>query len=219
MDQPYRMTTRNRRTGAEHVLSGLIPSATWQLSLDFAREMEAAKTTRLLAEGCDFEWTLHFDQTGLRSEARLPPADELAALLHRLRPVILKKERTSFTNVLGALERAIPEPAFHACVEPLRNLFHGKDLRSQLRIEVDDHLVNSEACLDHYLNSSEYHRDLERAVHLEKTLGVHGLATFRPLFIAMILDKANAAMGLASMIEGFRKRDGRNLDGYGNRRA
>jgi hypothetical protein len=78
----------------------------WQVLLRFEEEAGRLVKTCMIADGCNVNVSLRFNEkTGFTPVADLPPEDDVAAFLHRMRPFVLKDESTSFYRVCGILAR------------------------------------------------------------------------------------------------------------------
>jgi hypothetical protein len=129
-----------------------------------------------------------------------PSPDHRAILLHRLRPFLLEREPFSFHRVRGALNRASASDFLRMRLREIKQLYSGEHLRSQVRIEINDLVVNSEVMLDRWLNAFEYHRDEAEAIELIRQHEPIPLDASRPIFIGLLVDKCKAILNLAHII-------------------
>jgi hypothetical protein len=98
----------------------------------------------------------------------LPPEDDIAAFLLRLRPFILAKESSNFYRVCKILGRAIRHAGMAALLRQQRDEFSGRAFQSQIELFSNQTMVNTEVVLQNWLNAYEYHRDPERREELSK---------------------------------------------------
>ncbi len=203
-----------KSTGTTQTWQGEIPDDEWALFLEFVAEAERLARTRLLREGCNAGFTIKGDQSGLRISSTLPGEDDLSALLHRIRPFILQKERLFYNAINGRLWRRIESAEFRTLLDRQHRLFNGKDFQQQLKISSDaaesvQKIFNDDATLDEWLNLYEYHRDdgskKDRPTQISTMVRIEDL---QGIFVSMMLDKAKAIQALAWIMRGFRERDG-----------
>jgi hypothetical protein len=138
-------------------------------------------------EGCHFKTTL-------------PDWDQVAVLLHRLRPLILTSEHASFDRVSGLLGRVLVHPAVRQLLKDNRYIYCGKRFQSKILIMSDNTLLNSEHILMDYLNAFEYHRDQDKAEKLAKLHHILPLESSLPTFLILLSEKVAACFDLADVV-------------------
>jgi hypothetical protein len=129
-----------------------------------------------------------------------PSPDHRAVLLHRLRPFLLEREPFSFHRTRGIVARGSEGDFMRERLAQIKQLFTGAHLRSQVVVEVNDLVVNSEATLDRWLNAFEYHRDEAEALALIRQHDPIPLDASRPIFISLLVDKMKAILHLGHII-------------------
>lgn len=137
---------------------------------------------------------------GFSSSAELPPAEDIAALLHLLRPFLLQREPTSFTKVCGVLGRGLPHVGMRALLRQQQQEFHGRTFQSQIEFRANDVVLNSERILMLWLNAFEYHQDPDKQLELAKLHELLPLDATRPLFVSMLIDKSRALGEVAKIV-------------------
>jgi hypothetical protein len=132
--------------------------------------------------------------------SQLPSSDDLAILLHRLRPFILDEEPASFNRVSGILGKHNPHPHVRHLLGEQRRLYDGRDMQQQITIRLNDIVVNSERVLRDWLNSSEYHRDPDKRRAVENLLQGMPNDLFRGILVSLLVDKLKAIQSVASLV-------------------
>jgi hypothetical protein len=173
----------------------------WEILEGYLDDFDRLAASRVGA-GIQVKTKFTFDaQGGFAWSREMPPDDDVALFLHRLRPFLLKDERSNFNRVCNVLGRCIVHPGFAALLRRQRDEFAGRVFQSQIQFLSNDTLVNSEQVLQDWLNAYEYHRDPERRDQLAK---IHHdrlpLEATRPLFVSMLIDKARAVAAVAAVI-------------------
>ncbi len=137
----------------------------------------------------------------LSSQAELPPDDDVAALLHKLRPFILQKEPTYFMTVCSILGKHLNNAYIRGFLKQTRHLFDGRQLQSKFRITVNaEALLNSDAVLDFWLNAHEYHKDREKQKKLEELTHMPTLDSAKVVFFILLNEKMRAIYATASLV-------------------
>lgn len=170
-----------------------VDDSDWQTLIGYLEDFDRLAATRM-GGNCQIKVTFTFDaRTGFSWSGEMPPEDDVAAFLHRLRPFVLNDERSNFNRVCNILGRAIAHPGMTALLRQQRDEFAGRAFQSQLQLLSNGAVVNTEQVLQNWLNAYEYHRDPERRERLAK---VHHellpLEALRPVFVSMLIDKARA---------------------------
>jgi hypothetical protein len=143
-------------------------------------------------------------------DAELPPEDDIAAFLLRMRPFILDKEPTNFHRVRNILARYLSLPSVRSLLDALKDRYEGK--RIPMRIEVGSLAgtlsLTSNDAIDKWLNAFEYHQDLEKQMELRAMYEVFPETSARVLFLYAMLERAAAIGKLGALIDGLSKREG-----------
>lgn len=134
---------------------------------------------------------------GTTITAHLPPDEACDSMILKLRPFVLRRERTSFENISSRINRIFDADIIKFMLRNQSDLWTGKHFRSQFRVEDNHGVLNSDKTIMDYLNAFVYHRDKKKQERLEwpkKFLGDHGLKAF---FMIFLLEKAKAIMNMA----------------------
>ncbi len=133
-------------------------------------------------------------------KTELPPSEQVAALLHRLRPFILEDEPFSYGKTLTLLGRRFEEPYMRNRMKVQRRLFDGRNSQELATVKSNEVVLNSEATLSKWLNAYEYHQDEDKRAHIESLHHVLPLESSIPIFLSLLGDKVQAILQLASLI-------------------
>lgn len=139
----------------------------WVLFDDFITYSNDAHRTRFARELASYKPSFNFSNSGMVKNSGVVPDEEaLVTFLHKYRPVILKKERTSFNNICSRLVLHIHNPGFTECVRQWRKEYSGAALREVFELKQGDIHLLGESFLDLYLNAFEFHRDKKKKEQL-----------------------------------------------------
>ncbi len=209
MPQPFNIRFTNKEKGNEIEVNGEIPDTDWNRLLRFKQYVMALQECGPVKNGmnvsCNVKWDI---EKGLRIMAQLPNDDEISILLHRLRPFVLQNESTNFYNICGILSRYLTHSILREIIAKQRDLFSGKDFQSQIQINLNETMLNSEAVLNKWLNAFEYHRDEEKQKELELLHALLPMENSKVIFISMMIDKVKAIMEITRIVVLLEKRDG-----------
>ena len=87
-----------------------VDDSDWQTLIGYLEDFDRLAATRM-GGNCQIKVTFTFDaRTGFSWSGEMPPEDDVAAFLHRLRPFVLNDERSNFNRVCNILGRAIAHP-------------------------------------------------------------------------------------------------------------
>src|SRR5207245_3630815 len=115
---------------------------------------------------CSFEMQIRDGRLSLL-KSEVPTDDKLAALLHRLRPLILQTESTSYQQITALLGQRFTHPYVRRLLKTQRELFDGRNNQALMRITSNGTLINSEQTLFDWLNGYEYHHDPAKRERIE----------------------------------------------------
>lgn len=199
MPQSFDLSVRVNKQEAEK-LHVEIEDQDWHTLVGYLEDFDQLAATRM--GNCQIKIKFTFDaRTGFSWSGEIPPEDDVAAFLHRLRPFVLNDERSNFNRVCNILGRAIAHPGMTGVLRQQRDEFTGRAFRSQVQLFSNNTVVNTEEALQDWLNAYEYHRDSERRERLAK---IHHellpLEALRPVFVSMLIDKARAVATVAEIV-------------------
>ncbi len=134
---------------------------------------------------------------GITVTVHLPPEEICDSLMLKLRPFVLRKERTSFDKICSRIKTIFNTEIIDFMLRVQRDLWNGKHFRSMVRVDDNFGALNNDKAIMDYLNAFEYHRDKEKQERLKwprNFLGDEGLKAF---FMIFLLEKAKAIMNIA----------------------
>jgi len=180
----------------------------------FIRYTDELDSVRLVKSGFQFSYRVQMDETKTILSAKHPEDEELMAVLHRLRPLVLSKEHASFERVSGILGRTFKDDRFHAVLKQIRVTYDCAE-PGLPRFISNDVVLNSRDLLFVWLNAYEYHRDLDKQATLEKILG-HAPDVFVRQALLMAINGlilgVRALAGLAETVLGRRNTFSAHVD-------
>ncbi len=135
-----------------------------------------------------------------------PSDDQRAILLHRLRPLILKKEPWSFDRTCGALARATNHPFMREKLREIRDIYSGKTLREQAVISKGGLILNSDVAFDRWTNAFEYHRDLDGRAELKPADDPLPFEATRAVILDLLIEKIGAIHRVAQLTTAILKK-------------
>jgi hypothetical protein len=151
-------------------------------------------------EGVSSSFNMQIRDGRITLQSEVPPDDELAALLHRLRPLILNDESTNYAKMSAILGRRFEHEYLRDILKDQRRLFDGRNNQELVRITSNNTVINCEQTLFDWLNGYEYHRDpkkRDKIVSLHRTMPLeHSM----PILVGMLGDKVQAIVQLAALI-------------------
>jgi hypothetical protein len=146
------------------------------------------------------KWHIESDGKGGFVPPELAPESDQAEFLHRLRPIVLDKERTSFKNVSAMLRKALDHEYFTLQLTNLKKQYDSDESQQLFQIYSNDVRINCKEALNAWLNGLEYHQDLAKADAIEKSFSGLPIELQTAIYIDMLRDKALAALNLAGLI-------------------
>ena len=168
----------------------------------YLQQIEDIRKTRLIKYGFNSSLNIKWNkEDGFMIETKLPPEDDLLALLHRLRPFILKQEYASFEKVTALLRRKFNHNNFQPFLKYYRHLYQGKQIESIMTITSNDMVINSEKTMMDWLNAYEYHRDQDKKIKLKPIFEMFSHDGARAIFVMFIVDKIKAIQGISDLIK------------------
>ena len=156
---------------------------------------------KVVREGvpCSFELKVSDGQVAsIKSE--IPPPDEIATLLHRLRPLILMQEPTSFLNISSLLGKRFDYAYLREVLREQRRQFEGRYYQELGRVTSNGTTVNSDEVLFAWLNGYEYHRDPDKREWIESLHHLIPLEHSMAFFVGLLSEKIDAIIELAKLV-------------------
>ena len=222
MSHPFNITTKRKtEEGKEEVVEtirGPIPSEEWDLLLRFKAESESLWNTLQrcgdLNTRVSLKWNIEDGVLDASDSINLDEND-LSAILHKMRPFILNKEKTNFYKVANIIKRKIKSEYIHHLVETIKSRFSGKELSDMMQAFFlrgqENMLINSENIFMKWLNAYEYHRDDKKRELLEEIDKVVPKTFSRSLFESSLIDRSKAVIELGTIISSLEERSGREI--------
>jgi hypothetical protein len=130
----------------------------------------------------------------------LPDWGRVIVFLHRLRPILLKDEKTNFYKIRNLLAKKLDHPYFRNLLTRYHQMYSGKNYQAEVRITSNEALLNSEDTLLDWLNSHEFHRNEDKRKFIESLHQMLPLDASKVFFLRLLIDKAKATHLLAGFI-------------------
>lgn len=171
-----------------------------------ARRIEACPLVQM---GMPFSFRIGWEQNGPTAVTVFLPEWSLVELyLYRLRPIILKKDRTNFDKVCRILSRKFTFPIIVKGISEERKLYRGANIENTLKISsnVDgtDVLLTSDTVLMDYLYGlAEYHDDEKHRKNFERLYVMFPTELGQALCLWLLQEKGGAILRIAEFIRGI----------------
>lgn len=184
-----------------------VPNDEWAVVEEFLKLAEALFNTQAMNMGMSYR--LHWKEgVGFEFSGELPPDDDLAIVLHRMRPFILQKESTYLPKVIGVLSRYIDHAGFREMTKGIIDEFMGKSFQRQMKVDVGGVTLNTDKMVNNWLNACEYHHAEDAKQELERFKAVLPEQWQRAVFISMLIDKAREVGNTMIIVRWLKRRDG-----------
>jgi hypothetical protein len=201
------LATFRRSTGEEIQQACEFPADEWRALERFVECAYRLAETRLLSRPDGVKFEISCDEQGVtrfRAE-KVPAPDDFSAMLHRMRPFVLKSEATSVERIRGILGRRFRHPVFQSYLDRQWDVYEGKRYQSFAYV-ADGELLNSSTMLTRWLNTYEYHQDEDDYAYFEALKAEAAPWQFtEATYIAMMLDRARVVMALRQAVEALRR--------------
>lgn len=182
-------------------LTASFDDAEWKcltMYLEYVKELE---TTAISRNGALSNLTIVINEEGeVNFKTKAPKQIEIAELLHKLRPFILQDEKTFFNKISNILKRKIENKKFRSTIDDNINLFEGKEMSEKLNITSNNLEIISQRALLMWLNSYEYHRDIEKREELNAIFKNLSKEAVEVIFLMLIIEKLKAIKSLACLL-------------------
>jgi len=206
MPQQFNLSLINDRTGERQSICGEFPDNTWDRFIRFEKLAIRLCQTRLIKDSPELSFAFTATSSNVECRTMLPPEDDISAFLHLMRPFVLQNEPTYFFQVTSLLGQHLALPRFRDMLKDAKDRYNGERLGFSL--EAGGLTVTSPKALEIWLNAFEYHQDPDKQAILLALYKVFPREGSRAIFLTSMLDRVQAIGWAASIIEGFRKRDG-----------
>jgi hypothetical protein len=183
-----------------HSVGATIPDDEWALLQSFHQYSGELLSTKFVEDGMPSSLKVKGTSNGpVTFEVTLPDWDDVVLFLYYLRPLYLQSEHANFHATCNVIARRFENPHVRAMIDLQKRIFSGSLLRTAIRISVDDIVVNSEEVLSAWLNSYEYHRDVDKRRFLDTLNKMLPLDASQVLFIQLLTEKVKAIAAVASL--------------------
>jgi hypothetical protein len=198
---PHNVSVTIEIGGNAHRLRANFADEEWDSLAQFLAYTAQLQETRICKNGAGGSATVSFKAgVGWSFNTALPPDDDFIALLHRLRPFLLKDEATNFYKIGNILSRRLESEEFRDFFKKLKAFFSGRRFQDVVSISSNTVVVNSEETLMKWLNAHEYHKDRDKQRELETLHKVVPLKYSRAIFAMMIFDMVKAIFALSGLV-------------------
>lgn len=188
-------------TGAITRLKITWPEVDWRHLYQYLEAVDAVAKTPIMKNGFRVHMEVAMGKgTGHGITTRLPDMDAVRLLLHKLRPLILKDEPTSFVKMRKLVSERVGDESIRTLLKFYLELYDGRVSRSVVKIMVDGILLNSEEFLQTWLNAHEYHRDEDKQKEIAELDAAYPEEGSRAIWLSMLVDKCKAIRNLAGII-------------------
>lgn len=184
-------------------ISLTIPDDEWGMLILFIHHVAGLRATRFVREGhggnVKFTWK-HGE--AMRVSGNVIDEEPVWAMLHKLRPFVLQKERCYLPKILKILKRRLAHVAFQRHLDMLRDAFFLKSMDQRIRIRGPGRPPLSQAVVMDWLNSYQYHYDDAKGVAVNHDLGpLAGEQNGMPIAVFALVDMVQAVLDTGGLVE------------------
>ncbi len=189
----------------EEVFEGIITDHDWGYLVGFRDETQRLASAEWVAAGMNADFTVSFSATeGLRVQTPNKPSNaQVAEVLQRIRPFVLRSEDLFFDKVMVVFERYLAHPWLTVQLQRARDQFSGADQASLYQLSANQLQLNTQRALDLWLNAFEFHRDKRKAAAFIRESGRKPDELMLAVFRSMLVGKVDVLLRLGRMITGF----------------
>ena len=164
MAHEYKLKLILTDTNENISLSGKFEDEDWERFEKFAQYADELLKTKFAQEEMPASLSIRGDnKSGIMTvSTELPPWDNVIVFLHKFRPIGLESESTYFHKICSLLTKELAHPYVRSMIKEQREIYSGKGLQSQIQIQSNEVVLNSEKVLYDWLNAYEYHRNKEK---------------------------------------------------------
>ncbi len=200
MGREYKLTALHKDTGENISFSGTFEDEDWERLEEFIQYADELLHTKFVQDGMQASLNIRWEEkSGMAVTAKLPPWDDVTVFLHKFRPLGLQSESTYFLKICSILTKELAHPYFRSMVDEQREIYSGKRMQAQFRMQSNEVVVNSEKVLYDWLNAYEYHREKGKREFIEGLHGLLPLDASKVLFLALLTDKTMAIHNVAAL--------------------
>lgn len=159
------------------------------------------RTSALFGEKAANKFTLNWKMGEKPTFTGDPIDDEAwAAGMHRLRPLLLDNEPTSFLQTASLLGKRIQNSAVLERLKILRRRFRGELAPMQISLGIDGKVRSMDEIFDMWINAFEHHRDRDKQEFFERTSKFAPEHQMRHYINMHAAEKLRAIRGLMKLI-------------------
>lgn len=201
MIHKYSITINNPEKTKVNLTGGL-SKENYELFLEFEEYSDSLLQTKIIVEGFDARLKIHGEIDGkIQTIIKLPNWEEIQIVLHKIRPIILQKERTNFLKINNCLKKEFTTTELFSLLEICHDLYLGNIFRSSINMNINGYFLTSEKFLNDWLNAYEYHRDKEKRVFLQQIQTVFPEEISKFFFITLLTEKIKAIRLLNQIVK------------------
>jgi hypothetical protein len=201
MPYEFSLTITVQETGETVSQKGCFQADSWDTLNHYLEYTDDLLKTRFVQDGMQSELRINWNQDmGMVVSSELPNWDDVTVFLHKFRPLGLENESTYFYKICSILTKELKHPYIRNLVEEQRDLFSGKHAQSICKISYNDVILNSEKVLYDWLNSYEYHRNIEKRNFIDSLHEIFPLNASKVLFIGLLSNKTQAINNIAVFV-------------------
>ncbi len=157
---------------------------------DFAYHVKELKGTKIISGKYPFRFNFKWDGEGTHVETNEIDDEYLSSFLHKLRPLILEDEKSSFEKILQLLVRRFSNLGMNRQAKAFRRHYKKSTFSDYGQITIADVPVFNDKTLWDWLNAYEYHRDSDKKDRIKYIESSFASGT-RSVFIWQLRDKAD----------------------------
>ncbi|WP_439856166.1 hypothetical protein [Pseudomonas yamanorum] len=179
------------------------PDDEWAQLAQFHSHVNGLRETRFVQEGrggsIGFRWKL--GEPARVSEKQIEE-EPVWAMLHKLRPFVLQKERCFLPSILKLLKRRLDHVALHRHLDDIRDTFTLKSMEQRIHLLGPGRPPLSQQVVMDWLNSFQYHHDEEKRVKVIRDLGP--FAQYQDgmnVAVFALVDMVQSILGAGDLVE------------------
>ncbi|PTB83832.1 hypothetical protein C9926_00870 [Sulfurovum lithotrophicum] len=141
-------------------------------------------------------------QSPITINSQLLHDDNIAILLHKIRPFILQSEPTYLPKIMNLLSREINDTLVRQYIKQQRENFLIKQDKQAIQLHVIDSNINinSDNILNLWLNTEEYHRDNKKRKELKVILDGLPSNLFQYFMQEAIINKTTTILKILELV-------------------
>ena len=180
-----------------------IPVDEWQTIVTFHTEVKRLRSTRFVQNKRGGQISFKFEQgKSATTKPQNIDEDEVGAMLLKLRPFILQKEKLYFHKVKNLLKRNLIHKSFRKFISDVDKKFTLDIMSKKISVRVNSHQILAVDFVMDWLNSFEYHRDQKKKNSVENTLDFFGqIQNGQPVILFALTDMIQAILDLGKLAQ------------------